>query len=87
MKEIISSITLTNEVHIFFEETHFKGTIRDLNKNSSPGPDKVTPELLQNGKTSYYIYFHFITRLLSLMVFSQMLKTRQQNLHEKTRQR
>ena len=52
MKEILSSITLSIEAHISFEEAHVKEAIRDLNKNSSPGPDKATPELIQNkGKT------------------------------------
>ena len=50
VKGIISSITLSNEAHIFFEEAYVKEAIRDLNKNSSPGPYKITPELIQNGE-------------------------------------
>ena len=86
MKEILSSISVSNDVHIFFKEAHVKEAIRDLNKNSSPVPDKITPESIQNeGKKSYYMYL--IARLLSFRVFSQILETRQQNTHEKTRQR
>ena len=48
MKEILSSISLSNDAHIFFKEIHVKEAIRDLNKNSSPVPDKITPESIQN---------------------------------------
>ena len=42
---ILSSITLSNETHIFLKEAHVKEEIRDLNKNSSRGHDKMTTEL------------------------------------------
>ena len=42
---ILSSITLSNETHIFLKEAHVKEEIRDLNKNSSRGHDKRTTEL------------------------------------------
>ena len=42
---ILSSITLSNETQIFLKEAHVKEEIRDLNKNSSRGHDKMTPEL------------------------------------------
>ena len=42
---ILSSITLSNETHIFLKEAHVKEEIRDLNKNSSHGHDKMTTEL------------------------------------------
>ena len=48
VKNILSSISLSSE-EVFFEEIHVKEAIRDLNKNSSPGPDRITPELIQNG--------------------------------------
>ena len=49
MKEILSSVIPSNVAHIFFKEAYAEEVIRDLNKNSSPGPDKITPELIQNG--------------------------------------
>ena len=42
---ILSSITLSNETHIFLKEAHVKEEIRDLNKNFSRGHDKMTTEL------------------------------------------
>ena len=37
----------------FFYETHVKAAIKGLNKNSSPGPDKITPVLIQNGGENF----------------------------------
>ena len=34
---------------IFFREEHIKDAINKANKNSSPGPDKITSELILNG--------------------------------------
>ena len=34
---------------IFFGEEHIKDAINKANKNSSPGPDKITSELILNG--------------------------------------
>ena len=52
MNEILSSITLSNEAHIFSEKARFKEAIRGLNKSSCPSSDKITPQLIQNrGKT------------------------------------
>lgn len=70
IKEILSSITLSNETHIFFKEAHVKEAIRDLNKSFSSGSDKITPELIQNGRQAFMLLLHFITRLLSFSGFS-----------------
>ena len=36
--------------HIFFGEEHIKDAINKANKNSSPGLDKITSELILNGR-------------------------------------
>ena len=48
VKEILSSNTC-DESYLFFGEKHVLEAIKNLNKNSSPGPDRITPELIQNG--------------------------------------
>ena len=50
MKETLSSISVSNDAHIFFKEAYVKEAVRDLNKSSSPGPDKIRPELIQNSE-------------------------------------
>ena len=52
MKDELGNILSENvhdESYVFFDETHVKTAIRGLNKNSSPGPDRITPILIQNG--------------------------------------
>ena len=48
LNEIFSSITLSNDAHIFFKDAYVKEAIRYLNKNTSFRSDKTTPELIQN---------------------------------------
>ena len=48
VKKIISSTT-NEPSHVFMGEEHVKNAIKHFNKNSAPGPDKITIELIQNG--------------------------------------
>ena len=34
---------------VFFDEAHIKAAINGFSKNSSPGPDRITPVVIQNG--------------------------------------
>ena len=34
---------------VFFDEAHIKAAINGFSKNSSPGPNRITPVVIQNG--------------------------------------
>ena len=51
--ENILSVNVHDESYVFFDETHVKKAIRALNKNSSPGPDRITSVLIQNGGENF----------------------------------
>ena len=65
MKDELGSILSENvhdESYIFFDETHVKTAIKGLNKNSSPGPDRITPVLIQNGGENFMKYLTILLR-------------------------
>ena len=53
----------------FFYETHVKAAIKGLNKNSSPGPDKITPVLIQNGGENFTKSLPYIEIAISQDIF------------------
>ena len=67
-KEIDSVLELnqTRASEIFFNITHIKQAIKNSNKNSAPGPDRITVELVQNGGEHL---FHCLTHLMQASYF------------------
>ena len=50
---------------MFFFMKHVKAAIKGLNKNSSPGPDKITPVLIQNGGENFTKSLPYIEIVIS----------------------
>ena len=69
IEEEIDSVLKLNESsfsEIFFHKTHIKQTIKNSNKSSAPGPDRITVELVQNGGEQL---FHCLTNLMQASHF------------------
>ena len=67
-KEIDSVLELnqTSSSGISFNIAHIKQAIKDSNKNSAPGPDRITVELVQNGGEHL---FHCLTHFMQASYF------------------
>ena len=55
-KDILSQ-SITDESYIFFDELHVTAAIGNLNKNSSPSPNRITLVLIEN-RGQHLIKFH-----------------------------
>ena len=69
IEEEIDSVLELNETsssEIFFNITHIKQAIKNSNKSSAPGLDRITVQLLQNGEEQL---FHCLTHLMQASYF------------------
>ena len=83
-EEIDSALELnqTSSSEIFFNITHLKQAIKNSNKSSISGPDRLTVELIQNGAEQL---FHCLTHLMQASwVLPKTLEKRKLNLPKKT---
>ena len=63
---------------IFFNETYVTEDIKGLNKNYSPGPDRITPALIHNGGENFTKSLTILLQNFCYLLgyFSKMLETR-----------